>query len=384
MSIRVLHIIRSLHRSGAERICLDICNELYSRKNIEVLLVSMSEVNEYEELTIDIPFKTINSKVFPRISKKSIIEIDEFKKVIDEFNPDIVHSHLFWSELLSREYIKPEIVYINHCHDNMVELNNFSINTLLNKLSLVRFYEKKWITRKYLNCNNYFLAISKHTQKYFKTVLPKKIANNVILLPNAINLAKFKLKSKRAYSLSNSKLKLINVGSFYVKKNQQFLLQVIAELKSRNIDVELKLLGDGPEKSNLINQINDLKINEQVKLLGKVADVENELFNSHIYVHSALYEPFGLVLVEAMAAGLPIVSIDGKGNTDLISNNYNGFIIDKPDISLFTEKILSIANNENLYKHMSNNSLKFSDNFSIKNYTTELISLYKKILEKKE
>ena len=208
----------------------------------------MSDINEYEELTEKIPFKIINSKVFPKIIKKNIIEIDEYKKVISEFKPNIVHSHLFWSELLSREYTKDHITYVTHCHDNMVELRNFSIDSLFNKLKFIRLFEKQWIIKRYLSCNNYFLAISKHTQNYFENVLPKKLSNKITLLPNAIRLQKFQLKSKKKYRSKNSKLKLINVGSFWPKKNQQFLLKVVSKLQSKNIDCELKLLGDGPEK----------------------------------------------------------------------------------------------------------------------------------------
>ncbi|MBM77809.1 MAG: hypothetical protein CL846_04950 [Crocinitomicaceae bacterium] len=382
MSLRVLHIIRSLHRSGAERICLDICNELNTRKDIQVLLISMSDINEYEELTKKIPFKIINSKVFPKIFKKSIIEIDDYKKVIDDFKPNIVHSHLFWSELLSREYSKNEITYVTHCHDNMVELNNISFSTMFNKLKLVRFFEKKWILNKYSNCNNYFLTISKHTQNYFENVLPNSLVSKSKLIPNAIRLQKFQIKSKRSYKLNNSKLKLINIGSFWPKKNQQFLLQVVSKLKSKNIDVELKLLGDGPEKENIINQVKNLNLESSIKILGNVKNVEEELFKSDLYVHSALYEPFGLVLIEAMAAGLPIVTINGKGNSDLITNNFNGFILNNPTVNLFTEKILSIVNSKELYEKFSENASTFSKKFSIENYTDQLIKWYNEIHER--
>ena len=83
-----------------------------------------------------------------------------------------------------------------------------------------------------------------------------------------------------------------------------------------------------------------------------------------------------------MAAGLPIVSINGKGNSDLITNNYNGFILDYPNADLFSEKILSIANSKELYEKFSENSSTFSKKFSIENYTDQLIKWYKEIHER--
>lgn len=374
--IKVLHIIRSLIRTGAERISLDICNELNKRDDIEVLFISMSPTNEYEELTENIPFKIINSKVFPKIIKKSIIDIKEYKQIVDEFNPDIVHSHLFWSELLSREYTKPEITYITHCHDNMIELRNFSFNTLTNKLKLARYLEKKWIIKRYSRCNNYFLTISKDSEKYYNNVLPKGL-RKINLIPNAINLNKF-LNQKRKNI--NSTLKLINVGSFLKKKNQSFLIDVAYLLKQKNISFELTLLGDGENLTQINEKINALNLKTFVNSLGKVKNVEEHLKNSDIYIHSAIYEPFGLVFIEAMAAGLPIVSLNGGGNKDLIINNFNGYLIDKPNVELFTEKILEIKNNPKLYESLSNNGLKFCKNYGIESYVDKLIKFYNKIL----
>ena len=377
--IKVLFVIRSLLRSGAERISLDICDELNKRKEIEVLFVSMSKINEYQEITKNIPFKVINSKVLPKIIKKSIVEIDEYKRIIDEFKPDIVHSHLFWSELLTREYTKPGITYVSHCHDNMIEFRNFSLKTIFNKLKLARFFEKKWMIRKYSKCNNYFLTISTNSEKYYKSVLPKKL-QKIKLLPNAISLKKFDTRLESEKNNLTEKLKLITVGTLFKLKNHSFLLDVIKELKNKKINVELNILGDGPEKNNLQHKINHLNLQTTVKLVGNVKNVENYLRNSDIYIHSSLSEAFGLVFIEAMAAGLPIVSLNGGGNKDLIKNDFNGYILDKPNVKLFIEKILQIKNNTILYNKLSKNAIEFSKRFSIESYADKLIKWYKKIL----
>ena len=124
--IRVIHLIRSLHKAGAEKLCIDICTELNSRNDIEVLLVSMSPVNHFKEQTQELTVKTIDAKVFPSISGKNIVETKAFEDIVREFKPDIVHSHLFWSDLLAQETYFPNVKYITHCHDNIYELSNFN------------------------------------------------------------------------------------------------------------------------------------------------------------------------------------------------------------------------------------------------------------------
>ena len=118
-----------------------------------------------------------------------------------------------------------------------------------------------------------------------------------------------------------------------------------------------------------------MKLNDYVKLVGNVNDVETYLHKSDIYVHSSYSESFGLVFIEAMAAGLPIVSLDGGGNRDLIINNFNGYIIDKPNIELFTSKILQIKNNPNFIIKLSKNGLEFSKNYGIESFVDKLIGL---------
>ena len=105
-------------------------------------------------------------------------------------------------------------------------------------------------------------------------------------------------------------------------------------------------------------------------------NVQDYLNKSTIYVHSATYEPFGLVQVEAMAAGLPVVALDGKGNRELIQNGSNGFMVSKVDPIDFAEKIIKIIENNQTYITFSNNSIDFAKKYDIVNYVDELLKIY--------
>jgi spore coat protein SA len=96
------------------------------------------------------------------------------------------------------------------------------------------------------------------------------------------------------------------------------------------------------------------------------------LWKSDIYVHTATYEPLGLVLLEAMAAGLPVVTLDGGGNRDLIENGKNGFIINNQNPKHFAEKILEVKDNEEMKKY----NVKFAQKFDIDHYTHKQLELY--------
>ena len=102
------------------------------------------------------------------------------------------------------------------------------------------------------------------------------------------------------------------------------------------------------------------------------------MWNSHVYVHTAYYEPFGLVLLEAMAAGLPVISLDGKGNRDLIYDGENGFFIEDRKPAIFAKRIVELKHDTVLWKAFSNSGREFVKKFDIRAYVQKLLDIYKK------
>lgn len=377
MKLKVLHIIPSLNKGGAERLALDICNELNKRKDVDVLLLSLSRKNEYKYLTEQINCLVCHAKIIPSIVRKENVELVELNKIILEYKPDIIHSHLFEAEIISRWKLIENLKYITHCHDNMKQFRNFSFKTLISKELITNFYEKQILLKRYKNCNNHFITISKDTEQYFKKTLPRSLSGNIRTLPNAINFHRFNNSEKINHELNkNEFVKLISVGSLVDKKNQIFLVDVVKVLHFKNYKVQLDLLGDGQNKISIEKKIHEYNLQEYIFLRGNVSNVEDYLHESSIYVHSATYEPFGLVLLEAMAAGLPVVCLDGKGNRDIIEQSKNGFMIFEQNAELFAEKIIELIENKELYQTMSSYAVEFARKYDIKEYVDKLLVIY--------
>jgi len=372
--MKILHIIPSLCEGGAERMVLDICIELKKRKDIEVTLVYFRDINDYPVLSSQIECLLIPSKYIPSISGKTVTEIDGLMNFIRGFKPDIIHTHLFEAELISRIEIMAGVKYFSHCHDNMHQLKPFSINTLFSKKNLTEFYERIIMIRQYKKCNNSFIAISKHAENYFKQVLPFSLANRIYLRHNAIDFYRFNKVNKQRNARP---VKLINVGSFVAKKNQQFLVDVVKILTDGGHDVALTMLGGGALRADVLAKVSAMGLGAHIALPGNVEDVPGYLAEATIYVHAATYEPFGLVLIEAMAAGLPVVCLDGGGNRDIMEQNKNGLMVHQPDAKLFAEAILQVADNQNAYNEMSAYAVAYAARFDIKPYADRLLELYR-------
>lgn len=379
--LKILHIIPNLVKGGAQRIAIDICIELSKRPNCDVILLYFDGPNEFEFLTNEIRVQKIKISFNLSISSKHKINITEFEQLLDQFNPNIIHSHLYLAELVSRENIRKGIRYITHCHDNIRQFQKFNSSVLYKKLNLIEYMERRRLFKKYKHCNNTFLAISENGLLFLKKNLPDSSNQKIILLHNAINIQHFLIK--KDFEKPLMKLNLINVGNLIPKKNQVFLVSMVNELLNVNQDCHLTLVGDGITRKEIETKITDLELTSKITMTGRIDDVRKMLTQNTLYVHSALYEPFGLVLVEAMAAGLPVISLNGKGNQDIIIDDYNGYIVSENDPKLFAEKVIEVYSNQELYKTLAKNAQKVAiEKYDIKNYTNKLIEIYSSTLNK--
>ncbi len=369
--MRILHIISRLNKGGAERLCLDICNQLQNCSDVQVKLITFSVENAYPFLTENIDWQVIPSQVKLSIHRRNQIQTAALQRAIDDFAPDVIHTHLFEAEIVSRSCYYPQAKWFSHCHDNMKQFHNFSVKTLFNKTLLTNYYEKLYLLSRYkANGGNTFIAISHDTEQYFrKTARPY----NVCFLPNAINYEKF--FCDRCCS-TDTKLRLVNVGSYQDKKNQRFLVEVAKILQNHHVDFEMNLLGDGEKYGEVANLIKANQLESIVLQRGNVNNVEQYLHQSDIYVHSAYYEPFGLVLLEAMAAGLPVVCLDGKGNRDIMVQEKNGYMIEQQNAEQFADRILEIWNDKRKYNEISQFAQQFAKQYDIKEYVNKLLQLY--------
>lgn len=368
--LKILQIIPNLSKGGAERLCLDICNELQNQGH-EVKLVTFSKKNEYKKLSENIDHVVIKEKINLRFLRGFNPKPQKLQKFIDDFQPDIIHSHLFESEIISRSCNYPKAKWFSHCHDNMWQFEPLKTQSFFSKKDLSTYYEKHYLLKRYkANGGNQFIAISKHTLTYFQKQLPEF---NTTLILNAINYQNFYQANRE----KTGKLKLINIGSFQDKKNQKFLIEIAKKLCKNNLPFELHFLGDGKNRPLCEKLAKNYNLSEQITFHGNVDNVPEHLWKSSIYVHSAYYEPLGLVLIEAMAAGLPVITLDGGGNRDLIEEGKNGFMFFEENADAFSNKIIELWDNKNLYSEMSQYAQKYAKAYDIKPYTKKLVELYK-------
>jgi glycosyltransferase involved in cell wall biosynthesis len=140
---------------------------------------------------------------------------------------------------------------------------------------------------------------------------------------------------------NNPPLKLLAAGRLDWQKNYETMLLVAAELKKRDIDFSLSILGSGGDiySSKLFEMTTALNLDDKVKWLGWQKSIENWFSQSDIFLHTALDEACPLVLIEALLYGIPIVTSEAGGSGEVIRGFYAG--CPGGDVGAFTEEIIS-------------------------------------------
>ena len=373
--LKILHVIPNLKRAGGERICLDICNGLV-KKGHNVILVILENINEYPELSKNIDIKFIPSKFTPSLLKKNYLDIKSLQLFVDDFNPNIIHSHLLEAEFISLQLKTPETTkFFNHIHGLRPELKKNSFKRL-SKKSLIHSWEKKNYLKLIRSKSVKHFAISNKSLHFYEEIVGVN-KSQLIHMPNCIDFNKFKgipkkIKPEKPYLL-------ITIGRLIPSKGHTFLLDVLKKLLDKKLKINLLIIGDGPEKKSILNKAKELNINNNINLIKATNHPEKYLKNSDLYLHSSYREAFGLVILEAMATGLPVVCTDAMGNRELIKEGKNGYLIwdrDSNDFALTIEKLL---NDKKEYNLLSKNAIEFASGFDVSEYVEKLINYYQKV-----
>jgi len=164
----------------------------------------------------------------------------------------------------------------------------------------------------------------------------------------------------------NPQITITSIGRLVPWKGFGNLLEVFSELIKIHSNIELNIVGDGPEKNNLLNRSKELNINNKVNFLGRLShdDILKKLQPSDIFVLNTDYEGFSHVILEAMAIGLPVVVSRVGGNPEVIEDGKNGFLFGYLNNQELFNKLNPLINDKKLRLEIGRQAKLRVDNFS--------------------
>ena len=209
----------------------------------------------------------------------------------------------------------------------------------------------------------------------------------ISVIPTGIDLSGIRLTDDlsslfRRYGLGDSENLsgrhiLTSVGRLGREKNIVFLLQAVAELRRRGENVHFIQIGDGPDRADLEAEIKRLGIADSVTFTGYVtrSDVLSFMAASELFIFASQTETQGLVLLESMAVGTPVVALHGSGITDLMDGGIGG-IATRHDLSQFVTEIQRLTSDPKLRERKSAEAIKRAADFTVEKQALKLVELY--------
>ena len=202
--------------------------------------------------------------------------------------------------------------------------------------------------------------------------------SNVEVIPDPLPFqidAKSDLHAKR----------IITIGRYAYQKGYDMLLRAWAEIEKKYPDWQLAIYGMGDQDS-LRNQIRELGLDADRCLLnGPVNDVIKEYQNSSVFVLPSRFEGFGLVIIEAMSCGVPVVAFNcPMGPDEIISDGEDGFLVPVGDIRALAEKLQTLMQNQELRMKFSETAYRNSGRYRIDKISNQWIQLFTQLSEENE
>ena len=176
------------------------------------------------------------------------------------------------------------------------------------------------------------------------------------------------------------KKRVIAVGRYVYQKGFDLLLQAWAKIERQFPDWELAIFGDG-ERSTYERQMQELTIDSsRCHLNGPTPDIQREYINSSLFAFSSRFEGFGMVLVEAMACGLPVVSFSCPcGPQDIVRDGEDGVLVKNGDVDAFAKSLSWLMQNQELRSTMSQAGLKNVQRFRIEHIAEQWRSVFESL-----
>lgn len=310
-----------------------------------------------------------HKKLFLYIKKRRLYK-RRLKDYLCSLKPDITVSML-----------RREINFINDIPDGSVKIGEIHVNKLnfrdfanVKCPSFVRNAMKTVWMNKLINelkRLKVFISLSEEDQaRWTELENVRVIYNPLPFLPDTRSECRNK--------------QVIAVGRYVEQKGFDRLIDAWKIVSEKHPDWQLKIYGDGYLRDSLQKQVIRLHLEDSCTLEHTTSNIMEKYSESSLFVLTSRFEGFGMVLIEAMACGLPCVSFTCPcGPRDIIHDGEDGFLIEKEDISALAEKINYLIEHEDMRIRMGQKALENVDRFRIENIAWQWKNLFEEITNEK-
>lgn len=360
-TIRVCHVSMCLQTGGLERLLVDFAR-FHDRKKFELQFVALSGDGQP---AADIRATGCSARVLNESLKiRKLRSIVQLVRHLKAHRPQIVHTHNtyahFYGAIAAKLAGVPVVINTQHgqgCGSS---------------------WKAEWQFRIANRLTRRVVGVSHDTTKLCTHQDPGS-RGKLTTIWNGINLERFNYHSPKQTPTA------ICVARLSPLKDLPTLLRAVCLVLPHVPDFRLRIVGDGPERSNLTSLIDELNIRPHVELLGERHDVPELLADSGFFVSSSLSEGISLTLLEAMAVGLPVVTTAIGGNPEVVLDGQTGRLAPAGDPTALARAIVELCGERDLWPAMGTlGRQRVEQNFEIRQMVHSYESLYEGLLNSGE
>ncbi len=324
--IKLVHVIPTLSRGGAERLVVDICNKL-DRRFFECSIIIFSHnMPLADELHKDVMLHVVNK------TKKFDIGFNrELKKLLKAIKPDVVHTHLsgadVWASRAAKKLSIPVVSTEHSLNSNETKIHNY-------------------LKTKSIKYIDYHIAISQAVANDMSLRYNIK-QDKISVIYNGVNTKRF--KEINLVKKLSSKLKVAVIGRLEKEKGHEQLINSLLELDRGSYHVTI--VGEGSLRRDLQALVISYGLSKYIKFIGHHDNISSIYKRNEVIIVPSISEGFGLVAVEAMAAGRVVIAADVDGLPEIIEHNKNGFLVNFENNIALKKQIKQLYKKpDNIYK----------------------------------
>lgn len=369
--ISVFEIIADSSLTGAPRHLLALLSHIdRSQFVVSVILPEGDLVDKLKLLKV--PVFTVPMQGTSDLSSSSAI-----RKLIHKYEPDIVHTHGQRAGLLGR--IASRGLSIINIHTEHTYTSNFKLDNPV--LHWTHLRAMKVLDR----LTQHTIAVSDSVRTFMVSAgitKPEKIT----VIHNGIESLKAKpsettIKKYRAsLDVSPRDLLIGTIGSLNKQKDTDILIKAFSSMHDKWPNTKLLIIGKGERLRELQRLTNKLGLKESVIFAGSMSDVNTALFSMDLFVLPSRSEAFGISILEAMRAQIPVIASRVGGIPEIITDNYNGLLFESGNVKNLSAIMLKFLNDKRLQKKIVSHYPETLRKFSAKNMTKETELIYSQSL----
>lgn len=361
--INILHLSSGLPVGGSSRVLLDILACFKQRKDVQNILAVTSD-NIDESYQKELSFLNKESQYFLK-EKQRISLILKLVNIIKKHKVNIIHCDGFEGFKISMvlKLFLPKLKLVYTIHDT----------------NLIKKYRKRSIFAKNIFVDAH-IAISKAVEEECKDHSLK----NIVQINNGINLDKFLQKGVKINE-SQDFIKIINVARIQLpKKGQDILIKALNECKIKGLKFSCDFVGgvddvDMDSFAYLKSLVKEYNLENEIHFLGNRTDIIELLQQSDLFILPSRFEGFGLVILEAMASGLPVIASNIDGPKEIITHEANGILFENENYLELAGKIADLYSNRQKLINIAKAGFKLSENYGIETMCDKYCELYNKL-----